>query len=167
MTVSLCFHISPFSNDTYSLTEVFHRQKAGRGHGGGQGPQGPALFHPHPRNPALHLFHSYLLSLTLAPPSQQGHTSHVLFIGSFWVNAHGHCHQDCERHRDPAVGQTQPQTLASPAKTRRDPAIHEASARNASPLWPDPWKCWQKLAVCVDLLENLWAELRPGDWRIM
>ena len=44
---------------------------------GGQAPQGPAPFHPHPRNPTLRPLQevprSYPLSLTPAPPSQQGH----------------------------------------------------------------------------------------------
>ena len=35
LTVFLCFHTSLFCDETYSLTEVFHRQRAGRGHGGG------------------------------------------------------------------------------------------------------------------------------------
>ena len=44
LAVFLCFHISHFSDSTYSLAKVVHSQKAGRGHGEGQGPQGPALF---------------------------------------------------------------------------------------------------------------------------
>ena len=31
-TAFLCFHISHFSDKTYSLIKVFHKQKAGRGH---------------------------------------------------------------------------------------------------------------------------------------
>ena len=53
MTVPLCFCISPFSNYTYSLTKVFHRQKAGRGRGGWSGTTGSCSIPPHPRNPAL------------------------------------------------------------------------------------------------------------------
>ena len=36
-----CFSISHFSDQTYPLTKVFHRQRAGRGDVRGQRPQGP------------------------------------------------------------------------------------------------------------------------------
>ena len=47
LTVFLCFSVSRFSDETYSLAKVFHRQKAGRGYnrgGGGAKTIGPALF---------------------------------------------------------------------------------------------------------------------------
>ena len=47
MTVFLCFPISPFSDLIFSLTKIFHRQKAGRGHWGAWVEQGPCSFHLH------------------------------------------------------------------------------------------------------------------------
>ena len=42
LTIFFASACSHFSDQTCSLTKVFHRQTAGRRHGG-EGPQGPAL----------------------------------------------------------------------------------------------------------------------------